>query len=191
MKTGKLFVISAPSGAGKTTIIQKALAELQTTIDIKRVVTCTSRESRIEEVDGQDYNFFTESEFEQKIKDGYFLEYTKYTGNYYGSPKSILKEIEHGTSFILIIDLAGAKNVFKTAPNATFIWISPPSIDTLRERLVNRQTETDETITNRLQTAEQEISEEESLDIFTYHVINNVLDDAVAEVVGIIRDEIQ
>jgi guanylate kinase len=188
---GKLFVISAPSGAGKTTIVNLALDQLQETHNIERVITCTSRKPRGGEIDKQDYNFLSREEFEQKLNDGFFIEHAIYANNYYGSPISILDDMKKGKSFFSVIDLAGAKQVSTKVPQAIFIWISPPNMETLAKRLKNRGTETDEQIERRLNAAIKEMEEEKALKLFQHHIINNKLEVAVEELVTIIDGELR
>ena len=185
---GKLFVVSAPSGAGKTTLVTEALKTLQKDFSIEKVVTCTSREPRETERNKIDYSFFSKKEFENKINAKFFLEYTEYAGNYYGSPSSIFDDMKHGKSFILIIDLVGAKRIKQIAPNSAFIWITPPSLEILEKRLRNRKTDNDITITKRLEAAQKEMAEEASLSLFDYHIINDDLLDSANELISIIKN---
>jgi guanylate kinase len=187
---GKLFIVSAPSGAGKTTIVNLAIPFLQKDFPIKRVLTCTSRPPRTKEKEGIDYSFISKDTFESKIKDRFFLEYMKYADHYYGSPSTIFSEMKNGTSFIMIIDLVGAKKVKELVPNATFIWITPPSINALKKRLFGRNTETAEKIQTRLDTAQKEIEEEHSLPLFSHHIINDDLQIAVTEFIAIIKNKL-
>jgi guanylate kinase len=185
---GKLFVVSAPSGAGKTTLVTEALKTLQKDFSIERVVTCTSREPRGTEQNKIDYLFFSKKEFEEKINNNFFLEHTEYSGNCYGSPSSIFNDMEQGKSFILIIDLVGAKRIKQIATQATFIWIAPPSLKILEKRLRNRKTDNDIKITKRLEVALKEMSEEKYLSLFDYHITNDNLTDSINELTSIIKN---
>ena len=187
---GKLFIISAPSGAGKTTLTTSALQKLQENYNIERVITCTSRTPRKGEIDGKDYNFFSRKNFEQKINEGFFIEHAIYANNYYGSPISILNDMKNGKSFISVLDLAGAKQIAIKVPKATFIWIAPPNIKTLETRLSKRGTESDEQIKHRLEAAKNEMSEEKKLNLFQHHIINDDFNMAVTELVSIIKTEL-
>ena len=187
-QTGKLFIVSAPSGAGKTTLVIKALKALQNDFPIKRVITYTSREPRETEQNKIDYLFLSKKEFEEKIRNNFFLEHTEYAGNYYGSPSSIFDYMRNGKSFIMIIDLVGAKKIKQIAPQATFIWIAPPSLNILEKRLRNRKTDNDIKIIERLEVAQKEMTEKASLSFFDYHVINNDITDSVNKLISIIKN---
>lgn len=131
-KTGQVIVISAPSGSGKGSVINGLL---QKNNNMWLSVSTTSREIRSNDIPGVTYNFVTKNEFEQKIKEGYFLEYTNYAGNYYGTPRGPIKnKIEEGTDVILEIEIEGASNIKKLIPEAIFIFIMPPSLKTLVKR---------------------------------------------------------
>ena len=133
-KTGQVIVISAPSGAGKGTIIKKLIEN-----DSKNrwlSVSATSRKIREGDKEGVTYYFISEEEFKKKIDDGYFLEYTNYAGNYYGTPKEYIKDkINNGIDVILEIEIEGANNIKKIIPEALFIFIMPPSLKELVKRL--------------------------------------------------------
>ena len=156
---GEIFVISAPSGAGKTTLTYAVIERLKNTIDISKVITYTSRTPRPNEVAEKDYVFVSREEFLEKKKHNFFLETTEYNGEHYGSPAHIKEEIKRGESFILVIDLVGVHSVIKLLENPVLIWITPPSLSVLEERLSKRG-ETKEKIKERLALAEQELQEE-------------------------------
>ena len=188
---GKLFVVSAPSGAGKTSVVSEALKRLQKDFDISRTITHTSRLPREGEVDGKDYVFHAKEDFEQKLKDGFFLEFTEYADKLYGSPASILSDLERGKSFISVLDIVGAKSISKAYPDACCIWIETKDIDTLRNRLLKRGTETECQIDERLKVAEQEMKEAHNLQrLFTYRLINEDFEQAVRELIMIIKREL-
>lgn len=183
-KTGQVIVISAPSGSGKGSIINGLLENNK---DIWLSVSTTSRNIRDNDIPGITYNFVTKEEFEEKIKEEYFLEYTNYAGNYYGTPKGPIKEkIEEGTDVLLEIEIEGASNIKKLIPEAIFIFIMPPSLKTLVKRLKKRGTDSKDKIIERFHTAYKEINE---VSKYNYVVINDDLGEAITKVDAIIKAE--
>lgn len=182
---GLLIVLSGPSGAGKDTICNKIIEGMK---NIKMSVSMTSREPRKNEVEGKDYYFVTKQEFERAIKNDEFLEYaTVHDNQYYGTPKLKLDEtINSGTSVILNIDIQGALKVKEKIKEALFIFIMPPSMEVLKERLIKRDTETKDKILERFKTAYNEINEYKK---YNYIVVNDKLEDAVEKVKSIIIAE--
>jgi guanylate kinase (EC 2.7.4.8) len=131
-----LFVLSAPSGAGKTTVANFIIRDVE---NIRRVITATTRPKREGEVEGVDYIFLTVEEFEQGIREGMFLEYAKVYGNYYGTPKDqVLKNEEEGYDSLLVIDVQGAMTIKRNFPDSVLVFLLPPSIEELRRRLLTR-----------------------------------------------------
>jgi len=184
MKRGILFVISAPSGTGKTTVI-KEIRELFP--ELSYSISFTTRPPRRNEVHGKDYFFVSREQFEEMIKASKFLEWEEIHGNLYGTSKELIqKELGSGKDVILDIDVKGAKNVAKQFEDVVLIFLMPPSIEILEQRLRNRQTEGEEVIRKRLETAKEELKER---DKFHYQVTNDVLADAVKEISEIIRKE--
>ena len=184
-KNGQLIVISAPSGAGKGTIIKELLKKDNQTRWLS--ISATSREKRIGEEEGVNYYYLTEKDFEKKIKEDYFLEYTNYAGNYYGTPKEHIKEkLDKGIDVILEIEIEGANNIKKLVPEAIFIFIMPPSLKELVKRLKKRGTETNEKILKRFHAAYKEINE---VSKYNYVVVNDILEDAVDKIESIIKSE--
>lgn len=182
---GILIVISAPSGCGKGSVI----SGLMKNDNIGRwlSVSTTSRPMRSNDIVGETYNFVTKEEFEQKIKEDYFLEYTNYVGNYYGTPKEFIADkLNAGIDVILEIEIEGAMNVKKLIPEALFIFIMPPSLKIMVERLKNRGTDSKEKILERFHTAYKEINE---VTKYNYVVVNDNLDEAIAKVEAIIKAE--
>ncbi|MBQ9019218.1 MAG: guanylate kinase [Bacilli bacterium] len=183
--SGQLIVISAPSGAGKGTIIKELLKN-----DSKNrwlSVSATSREMREGEKEGVNYYYLSKENFEKKIEEGYFLEYTNYTGNYYGTPKEFIKEkINQGIDVILEIEIEGANNIKKLIPEAIFIFIMPPSLKELVKRLKTRGTESNEKIMKRFHEAYKEVNE---VTKYNYVVVNDVVEDAVDKVEAILKAE--
>ena len=183
--TGQLIVISAPSGSGKGTIISKLLEN-----DNKNrwlSISTTSRAPRSNDIPGETYNFVTKEEFEELIKNDYFIEYTNYVGNYCGTPKELIKKkLDQGIDVILEIEIEGANNIKKLIPEALFIFIMPPSIKTMIQRLKNRKTDSKDKIIERFRTAYKEINE---VTQYNYVVVNDDLEIAVDKVESIIKAE--
>lgn len=179
---GKLIVISGPSGVGKGTIIKRILAEGD---KIKLSVSATTRKPRLEDTEGITYYFKTEDEFRSMIDAERFLEWAVYNGNYYGTPiEPVERQRDEGIDVLLEIDVQGAINVMEKCPDGTYIFIAPPDVETLKERLCGRGSETEEEIANRVGAAMAEL---EMKDKYDYIVVNNVLDDAIREVKDIIE----
>lgn len=187
-KTGKIIIISAPSGTGKSTIINKLMA--MPDLDLKFSVSATNRAPREGEKDGINYYFLTTEEFTRKIEEDAFVEYEEvYAGRYYGTLKSEVSRIlNDGHNLILDIDVKGGINVKKLYPDAAAIFILPPSIDILRQRLINRGTDDEETINQRVAKAEYELSFASKYD---YSVVNDDLEKAVKETKTIIRNYLE
>lgn len=182
---GSVIVISAPSGTGKSTIISKLLENDNKTRWLS--ISTTSRPIRSNDIPGVNYNFVTKEEFEQKIKEGYFLEYTNYAGNYYGTPKGFIGEkINKGIDVILEIEIEGANNIKKLIPEAICIFIMPPSMTELARRLKTRGTDSKEKILERFKKAYQEINE---ISKYNYVVVNDEIDNAVAKIEAILKAE--
>lgn len=188
---GKLLVISGPSGVGKGTIV-KHLEDLYEEKNKKLYlsISCTTRDPREGEVDGVNYFFITEKEFKKRIKKSDFLEYNVYgTGKYYGTGKStVLRYLKKGYDVILEIDVNGYKQIKENYPDCIGIFIMPPDIDELYNRLKNRNTEDEEVIKVRLETAKNEINEK---DIYDYIIVNenNKSDVAAKDIYDILNGE--
>jgi guanylate kinase len=186
-KQGKIFVISAVSGAGKTTISNKLLELYHDAFNISKVVTYTSRPQRQGEIDGKDYHFLSLDEFNKLNNEGFFLETTEYAGNFYGSPASIIDDLTIGKSFLIITDRPGALHFKTLIPGAVLIWIFVQDIDTIRQRLILRNSESSKQLEKRLFLAEQETASEKQSPMFDYHVKNDKVDQAVAQIHEIIK----
>lgn len=181
---GLLIVISAPSGAGKGTIINKMLEKNN---NLWLSVSETSRPMRANDIDGITYHFCTKEEFEEKIKDDYFLEYALYSNNYYGTPKKYIQEhLSKGQDVILEIEIQGAMQIKKLIPEALFIFIMPPSLNELKKRLVGRGTDTKEKILERFKIAYQEMND---VTKYNYVVVNDEIDVAADKILSIIKAE--
>ena len=183
--TGQIIVISAPSGAGKGTIIKKLLENNSKNRWLS--ISATSRKPRVGEKDGVNYYFISEDEFKTKIKEDYFLEYTNYAENYYGTPKEYIREkINNGIDVILEIEIEGATNIKKLIPEALFIFIMPPSLKELVKRLKGRGTETNDKIIKRFNAEYKEVNEVTN---YNYVVVNDEIDTAVDKIQSIIKAE--
>ena len=182
---GSVIVISAPSGSGKGTIIQELLKNDRKNRWLS--VSATSRTKRPNEEEGVNYYFISQEEFEKRIKNGYFLEYTNYAGNYYGTPKEFIADkINQGIDVILEIEIEGAANIKKLIPEAIFIFIMPPSLKELVHRLKKRGTDSNEKIIERFKKAYQEVNEVAK---YNYVVVNDKLEEAVLKVEAILKAE--
>ena len=179
-KRGKLFVIAAPSGAGKTSLL-KALMEHRPSLAFS--VSCTTRAPRGNEQDGREYHFITRPEFERLIATGEFIEHADVFGNLYGTRKSVVEEaLQQGIDLILEIDWQGARQVREKLPEAVQIFILPPSRTELEARLRKRATDSPEAIARRLAESVEEMSHWRD---FEYIVVNRQFDQALAELEAI------
>ena len=184
-KKGLLVVLSAPSGCGKDTVF-KELCKIRT--DCVESVSATTRLPREGEVDGVNYYFKSVEEFEDMINNNGLLEYAKYNNSYYGTPVAgVEKAINDGKVCFLIIEVQGAKNIMTLRPDCVSIFLLPPSIECLKNRLIKRGTESSDMINNRLAIAQAEI---DCADMYKYNVINDTLEDAVADINEIINKEL-
>ena len=181
-KRGMLVLYTGSSGVGKGTIMQELLKRDK---NIRLSVSNTTRPPREGEIDGVHYNFVTKEQFESLIqKDGY-LEYAKYCGNYYGTPKQQVEDLlNQGYDVFLEIEVCGGLQIMEKYPDILSIFVLPPSMDTLEKRLRDRNTEDEETIIERLGQAKREIC---CKDKYRYVVVNDNLDDAVDEILDILK----
>ncbi|MEA1928669.1 MAG: guanylate kinase [Candidatus Auribacterota bacterium] len=182
--SGHLFILSAPSGAGKTTVCDALLEELP---ELRRAITTTTRPPRTGEVNGVDYFFLSREEFQDKLKDGRFLEHAVIYDNYYGSGRDYIEtELDSGRDVILVVDVQGAQSIQESGVEAVYIFLLPPSLEILRARLVDRKTDSPGVIAKRMAEAREEISRYKKYD---YCVINDDLSVAVGDVKAILRTE--
>jgi guanylate kinase len=181
---GNLYIISAPSGAGKTSLV-KAL--LQSEVDLSLSVSYTTRAPRLEEVDGRDYHFVSQEGFEERLKQGEFLESAQVYGNFYGTSKTWINEALRASRDILLeIDSQGARQVREVFPASVSIFVLPPSLQVLEARLRNRAQDSLEVISQRLASARDEISHVGEYD---YVILNDRLDRALGDLKCIVHAE--
>ena len=182
---GLLIVFSGPSGVGKGTVRQ----EIFSTPDHKfeYSVSMTTRAQRPGEVDGKDYFFRSREEFEELIRNGQMLEYAEYVGNYYGTPLTYVNEtLDKGIDVFLEIEVQGALQVKKRVPDAVFIFLTPPDLNELQERLVGRGTDSEEVIAQRIERAREEIA---LMSEYDYAIVNDEVPLAAERVKRVIEAE--
>ena len=173
---GLLIVLSGPSGAGKSTVVKKLMQQRG---NIHFSVSYTTRAPRNEDIDGVTYNFVDRAEFERMIANNEFLEYAEYSGNYYGTSLKVIEEKQAaGIDVLLDIEVQGAANVRSKCPDAVLVFTVPPSYQELERRLRGRNTDDEQTICKRLSRALEEVRE---INMYDYLVINDQVDNAVAE----------
>lgn len=183
MNNGLLVVLSGPSGSGKDTVLKSVLEKLDGSAFLS--VSMTTRKMREGEREGIDYFFVTEEQFRENIKNDLMLEYAKYGSNYYGTPIGPVRDVlGQGKTVFLNIEVQGGANIRRLMPEAIQIFIVPPSVEELERRLRNRGTEDEDTIAQRMRIAEDEMKRANEYD---YIVVNDVLGDAVNEVIKIVK----
>lgn len=181
---GILVVVSGPSGCGKSSIDQLLI---KTRKNITMSISDTTRKIRGEEKDGIDYNFISKEKFLENIENDKYLEYATVHSHYYGTPKkNINKLLKDGIDVILEIDIEGARKVKEKCPNAVFIFIMPPSMEILKERLVNRKTESKEQLVERFKNAYKEINE---VTKYNYVIVNDDLNESLLKMNSILECE--
>ena len=184
MRRGNLFVISGPSGAGKGTLVARLV---QAVPDAWVSVSATTRSPRAGEVDGVHYQFKTKEQFQQLIDSDGLLEWAVYGSNHYGTPKASVQEhMAAGQQVILEIDVQGAFQIREKVPEAHLIFIEPPSMEVLEQRLRGRDTETEEVIQQRIAAARVELSRKMEYDI---QLVNDNLDEAVSQLVSYVNEQ--
>ncbi len=184
MKKGKIIVLVAPSGSGKTTIAQRLLKDFQ---QLTFSVSATTRKQRPNETNGKDYHFLSHKEFQQKIDNGDFIEWEEfYSGKRYGSLRSeVENQLENGYFILFDVEVKGALNIKKTYSNDCLaIFIKPPTLEELKKRLINRGTETAQTLKQRLERAKMELDQEKNFDAV---VVNDDLEEAYTEIKRIVN----
>ncbi|MBE5745330.1 MAG: guanylate kinase [Clostridiales bacterium] len=180
---GKLIVVSGPSGVGKGTIVKTLTKRRE---DVVESVSCTTRAPREGEIHGREYYFLSKEEFLRRIEEDDFLEHDEHFGNFYGTPKSFVREQLKQKHVILEIDVVGALNAKKAFPESVLVMIAPPSMEELERRLKGRGTETDEEIANRMQRISYELSQQDKYD---YVIINDDLETAITALSNVIDED--
>ncbi|MBE9608607.1 guanylate kinase [Chitinilyticum piscinae] len=184
MAKGNLYIVTAPSGAGKTTLV-KALLAADPLIQLS--VSFTTRAPREGEVNGRDYHFVERTEFERMINNGEFLEHAEVYGNYYGTSQTWINSvIESGSDILLEIDWQGAQQVRRLFREAIGIFVLPPSLDVLEQRLRGRGKDSDEVIARRMKVAREEMSHVDEAD---FVIVNEHIDEAVRDIIAVVRAE--
>ena len=182
---GILIVVSGFSGSGKGTLMKELLGRYPDTYALS--ISATTRSPREGEIDGREYFFVSKDEFEKMIAKGELIEYAKYVENYYGTPRDYVeKKLDEGKDVILEIEIQGALNVKKMFPDTLLLFVTPPSAEELKKRLVGRGTETMDVIESRMDRA---CEEAEGMENYDYLIVNDSLDRCVEEMHSIIRGE--
>ena len=184
-KRGLLIVLSGPSGVGKGTVRAAIFSKGEQKFVYS--ISATTRIPRTGETDGVDYFFKTREEFEQMIQNKQLLEYAEYVGNYYGTPLEYVENtLAKGKDVFLEIDVQGAIQVRELMPDGVFIFLTPPDLNELESRIVNRGTDSDEVIAKRMKTAREEL---ELMKYYDYSVVNDTVNNAVQKIEAIIQTE--
>ena len=184
MCEGRIFIISGPSGSGKDTVLSKLFEALK---EIKFSISSTTRAIRGNEVEGGKYNYISKEKFFSMIDNDELLEYNEFVGNFYGTPKAPIEEaVKKGIDILVEVDVNGAAQIREKKPQAISIFIMPPSLEVLKNRLSNRGTETPELVEKRLKSALDEIARANEYD---YIVVNDDLQEAVLDITSIINSE--
>ncbi|MCB6183294.1 guanylate kinase [Leeia sp. TBRC 13508] len=182
MEKGNIFIVAAPSGAGKTTLVSALLAA---DANVKLSVSFTTRSPRPGEENGKDYHFVSRDAFVDMIGKGDFLEHAEVYGNFYGtSEKWIREQLATGQDILLEIDWQGAQQVRKLFPEAISVFILPPSLEVLEQRLRGRGKDSEEAIQVRLKSAQDEIRH---VDEYDYVIVNELIDASVHDIISIVR----
>jgi len=179
---GRLFILSAPSGAGKTTLCRALMEHFS---DMLYSVSFTTREPRKDEISGADYHFISREDFAGKIKEGKWAEWAEVHGNFYGTSAEFLDEaLASGRDVLLDIDVEGTMQILNRYPDSITVFIMPPTPEILRMRIKSRGADSMEVIERRLKNAEKEMSRR---GMYMHVIVNDSLQEAVAELVGIVE----
>lgn len=179
---GKLFILSGPSGVGKGTVREAILANSK--VNLTYSISMTTRKPRINEIDGVHYYFVSKEYFEKAIENDEFLEYAKFVGNYYGTPKRVVNDLlNKGINVLLEIEVQGAKQVMEKCPDAITIFMVPPSFEELERRIRGRRSEPEDIVQQRLSKAKSEMSLQSN---YLYVVTNDTIQNASKAIIDII-----
>lgn len=182
MREGIIFIVSGPSGGGKTTLVKKVLKLVD---NLEFSVSCTTRGRREGEIDGKDYRFVSEEEFGKMVEKGEFAEYAEVHGHFYGTPIAEFEHARHaGIDLILDIDVQGARQIRAKYDSAVFCFVLPSSFRILKDRLKQRQSDDKAEIQRRLSDARQEI---EDIDYYDYIIVNDSLDEALTSLTSVVN----
>lgn len=182
-KSAHLFIISAPSGGGKTTLCREVRKRFP---DMLYSISYTTRKPRKEEQEGRDYHFINKKEFKARIDDERWAEWALVYGNYYGTAADFLEAgLIAGRDILLDLDVQGTRQLLKRYAECVSIFVRPPSLEVLRQRLENRGSDSAETIAIRLRNAEKEIAQQ---NLYHHVIVNDHLDDAILELISIIEN---
>jgi guanylate kinase len=182
-----LVIVSGPSGSGKSTVIQRLLADPSLPLHLS--VSATTRSPRTGEQDGREYHFWTRDRFEKACSEGQFLEWAEVHGNYYGTLRSEVDSYrQQGRIVVLDVDVQGAKQIRAKSPDAVTVFLLAPSLEVLEQRLRDRGTEVEASIQRRLATARSELAHAGE---YQYQVINDRLENAVAQLGAIVRGQME
>ena len=183
-KTGTLMIISGPSGVGKGTVVKKIL---ESNSNVKLSVSATTRKKRLGEVDGVDYHFYSKEDFLKLCENGEMLEYAEYCGNFYGTPsKPIENWLKIGKDVLLEIEIKGAKKIKKKCKDCVAVFLLPPSLDVLYNRLKGRGTEDEMAVQCRLERAKEELR---CADFYDYLVVNTEVEKGASDILSILKAE--
>jgi guanylate kinase len=180
---GILFVVSAPSGAGKTTLVRNVIEQLP---GVTLSVSCTTRAPRPEEEEGIDYFFITRDAFNDMERAGKFIEWAHVHGDLYGTPRANMTKLQHGEDLVLEIDTQGARAIRKELDDGVLIFILPPSLEVLQERLQTRGGDSEEAMQARLHNAQKELDQ---MAWYDYIVVNDDIEEATRQLASIIIAE--
>lgn len=184
--SGILFIVSGPSGVGKTVLCNKILEIFQQ--ELRYSISATTRLPRAQEKDGQEYFFYSRQQFEEGVTNNLFAEWAMVHDNYYGTPKSFLDEnLDRGQHILLNIDVQGALKIKKCYSNAVLIFILPPSLEVLKKRLKNRNIDSEEALKKRMRNARKELEFQRE---YTHSLVNDSLDDAVVQLANLVKQRI-
>ena len=183
---GSLFIVSGPSGVGKTSVVNAFLQEYQDKYAIERLITYTTKQPRVNELHGIDYHFIGQAEFQEKIEQNFFLEWSGDYGACYGTPAHVIDSLSHGKSYILVIDRHGAQQIVKQYPQTVLLWMQVGSLAIIEERLRGRKSDSAQAIEKRLALAVAEIEQEAQLKLYHHYIDNHDFVAAVDQIARVI-----